>query len=177
TGEGTREAQDIDVRRVNAPPLGYNRAGTVTGYLGTLKLNYAAADEAVEGDVAALQNSLGRRFDPDQKVSVDFRKATLDYVLKQMLGGALGLSYIAPEDLGGSVTFRTEEPVPKAQVLQVVRDILARNGLEMRSINGVFHIGKPELIGSIEATGQAGRVGERTTRILRLRKGAGGDLL
>lgn len=177
TGEGTREAQDIDVRRVNAPPLGYNRAGTVTGYLGTLKLNYAAADEAVEGDVAALQNSLGRRFDPDQKVSIDFRKATLDYVLKQMLGGALGLSYIAPEDLGGSVTFRTEEPVPKAQVLQVVRDILARNGLEMRSINGVFHIGKPELIGSIEATGQAGRVGERTTRILRLRKGAGGDLL
>ena len=177
TGEGTREAQDIDVRRVNAPPLGYNRAGTVTGYLGTLKLNYAAADEAVEGDVAAHQNSLGRRFDPDQKVSVDFRKATLDYVLKQMLGGALGLSYIAPEDLGGSVTFRTEEPVPKAQVLQVVRDILARNGLEMRSINGVFHIGKPELIGSIEATGQAGRVGERTTRILRLRKGAGGDLL
>ncbi len=177
TGEGAREAQDIDVRRVNAPPLGYNRAGTVTGYLGTLKLNYAAADEAVEGDVAALQNSLGRRFDPDQKVSIDFRKATLDYVLKQMLGGALGLSYIAPEDLGGSVTFRTEEPVPKAQVLQVVRDILARNGLEMRSINGVFHIGKPELIGSIEATGQAGRVGERTTRILRLRKGAGGDLL
>ena len=177
TGEGTREAQDIDVRRVNAPPLGYNRAGTVTGYLGTLKLNYTAADEAVEGDVAALQNSLGRRFDPDQKVSIDFRKATLDYVLKQMLGGALGLSYIAPEDLGGSVTFRTEEPVPKAQVLQVVRDILARNGLEMRSINGVFHIGKPELIGSIEATGQAGRVGERTTRILRLRKGAGGDLL
>lgn len=177
TGEAPREGRDIDVRRVNAPPLGYDRAGSVTGYLGTLKLNYAAADEAVEADVAALQNSLGRRFDPDQKVAVDFRKATLDYVLKQMLGGALGLNYIAPEDLGGSVTFRTEEPVPKAQVLQIVRDILARNGLEMRSINGVFHIGKPELIGSIEATGQAGRVGERTTRILRLRKGAGSDLL
>lgn len=177
TGEAQREGQDIDVRRVNAPPLGYNRAGSVTGYLGTLKLSYAASDEGVEADVAALQNSLGRRFDPDQKVAVEFRKASLDYVLKQILGGALGLTYIAPEDLGGSITFRTEEPVPKAQLLQVVRDILARNGLEMRSINGVFHIGKPELIGSIEATGQAGRVGERTTRILRLRKGAGGDLL
>lgn len=177
TGEASRRAQDIDPRQLNAPPEGYEGRGSVTAYLGTLKLTYEAREPVVATDVAALRNAVGRRFDPDQKVTINFNKATLDYVLKQMLGGVLGLNYIAPSDLGGSVTFRTEEPVPKSQVLQIVRDILARNGLEVRSINGVYHVGKPELIASIETAAEAGRASERVTRILRLTKGKGSDLL
>lgn len=176
TGEASRNAQDIDPSRLNGPPEGYDSRGSVTAYLGTLKLTYPASDPLVVTDVAALQNAAGRRFDPDQKISLNFNKASLDYVLKQMLGGALGLNYIAPSDLGGSVTFRTEEPVPKSQVLQIVRDILARNGLEVRSLNGVYHVGRPDLLASMETAAEAGRAGERVTRILRLKKGKGAEL-
>jgi len=177
TGEGPRSARDIDPSRVNALPQGYAGRSSVTAYLGTLKLTYEASEPVVATDVAALRNVAGHNFDPNQKVSINFNKATLDYVLKQMLGGALGLNYIAPSDLGGSVTFRTEEPVPKSQVLQIVRDILARNGLEVRSINGIYHVGRPDLIASMETTAEAGRASERVTRILRLKKGKGSELL
>ncbi len=176
SGEAARHGRDIDTSVVNAPPPGFGPARSVTAYMGTLKINYDANNDMAAADVAAVRNA-NARFDPDQKVAIDFRKATIDHVLKQMLGGALGLNYVAPDDLGGSVTFRTEEPVAKSQVLQIVRDILARNGLELRSINGVYHVGRPELISSIEAIGSAGGAGEKTTKILRLRRGTGADLL
>ena len=71
----------------------------------------------------------------------EFDKASIDFVLRQLLGGALGLNYVAPENLGGQITFHTEEPVPKGQILQIVRDLLARSGLEMLKVNGVYQIG------------------------------------
>ncbi|WP_298959680.1 secretin N-terminal domain-containing protein [uncultured Methylobacterium sp.] len=175
TGDAPRQGVDIDTSRVNAPPAG-TPPGAI-GYLGTLRIAYAPDADAVAADIAALQNLGSRRFDPDQRVTVDFRKATLDFVLKQLLGGALGLNYVAPDDLGGSVTFRTEQPLPKGQVLQVVRDLLARNGYELRNINGVYHVGRPDLINAIEGTGQAGRDGDRVSRVIRLRRGNARDLL
>ncbi|WP_375453331.1 secretin N-terminal domain-containing protein [uncultured Methylobacterium sp.] len=176
TGEAPRVGIDIDTSRVNAPPKG-TQPGSATGYLGTLRIDYEPTADAVSGDVAALQNSTKGRFDPEQRITVEFRKASLDFVLKQLLGGALGLNYIAPDELGGSITFRTEQPLPKSQILQVVRDLLARSGLELRSINGVYHVGRPELINSIEGVGQAGRESDRVSRVIRLKRGNSRELL
>lgn len=176
TGEAPRVGVDIDTARVNASPKG-TQPGSVTGYLGTLRIDYEPTADAVAADVAALQNSTKGRFDPEQRITVEFRKASLDFVLKQLLGGALGLNYIAPDDLGGSITFRTEQPLPKSQILQIVRDLLARSGIELRNINGVYHVGRPELINSIEGVGQAGRDSDRVSRVIRLKRGNSRELL
>src|SRR5262249_12698469 len=74
------------------------------------------------------------------------------------------------DNLAGSVTFRTEQPIPKSQVLQVVRDILGRNGLEMRYMNGVYHVATAEVLTLLQQNGAAGRVGDQTMRVVRLHK-------
>ncbi|MBE7220341.1 MAG: hypothetical protein INR64_17870, partial [Caulobacteraceae bacterium] len=176
-GDGPRTVADIDPSKLNVPlQVARTRKGGVTGYIDLDKRDYAADDPAVAADVEDLRNAQGPRFDPDAKVNLNFKKATVDFVLKQMLGGALGLNYVAPEDLGGSITFRTEQPIPKGQILQVLRDLLARQGLEMRKVNGVYQIGRPDLINSMEQVAAAGNRGDRVTRLVRLR-GNASDIL
>jgi general secretion pathway protein D len=69
------------------------------------------------------------------------------------------------------LTFHSEQPLPKSQVLQIVRDILAKNGLVLKQISGVYHIGTREVISSLESTAAEGRVNELTTQVIRLKKG------
>jgi general secretion pathway protein D len=71
----------------------------------------------------------------------------------------------------GIMTFHSEEPLPKRQVLQIVRDILAKNGLVLKQINGVFHVGTREAITGLESTAAEGRSNELTTQVIRLKKG------
>jgi general secretion pathway protein D len=94
-----------------------------------------------------------------------------------LLGGALGVNYVAPDDLGGSVTFKTEQPIPKGQLLQLVRDILGRNGLEMRFTNGVYHIGTPDAMAALQKTTAAGRSSDLSTRVVKLRKGGATEII
>jgi general secretion pathway protein D len=68
-------------------------------------------------------------------------------------------------------TFRSEQPLPKSQVLQIVRDILAKNGLVLKQISGIYHVGTREAITGLESTAAEGRVNELTTQVIRLRKG------
>jgi general secretion pathway protein D len=110
-------------------------------------------------------------FDPNELVTVDFTDATLSFILQQLLGGALGVNYIAPDALPEHINFKTETPLPKSRVLQVVRDLLGRNNLVMRFVNGVYHIGAPELIDALQANAAAGRPGDDITRIIDLPKG------
>ena len=174
TGEGARAAVDIDPSRLNVPlQEARSGKGRVTGYLDLDRRDYAADDPSVAADIADLRSAAPGSFDPAAKVNLNFKKATVDFVLKQMLGGALGLNYVAPDDLGGSITFRTEEPIPKGQILQVLRDLLARQGLEMRKVNGVFQVGRPEQINSMEQVASAGERGDRVTRLVRLRGNVG----
>jgi len=104
-------------------------------------------------------------------VTVDFTNASLTFILEQLLGGALGVNYVAPEDLPTRIPFRTETPIPKSRVLQVVRDLLARNNLVMRFINGIYHIGAPEVIETLEANAAAGRQSGQIARVVRLERG------
>jgi general secretion pathway protein D len=78
-------------------------------------------------------------------------------------------------DAGGldaeRLTFHSEQPLPKSQVLQIVRDILAKNGLVLKQISGIYHIGTREVITGLESTAAEGRVNELTTQVIRLKKG------
>lgn len=175
TGEAPREGGLIDTSKLNPGPR--STAAPFVGYMGPLRIEYAAEVSVIDADVENIRSAGAKRFDPNQKITVEFNKATIDFVLRQLLGGALGVNYVAPEGLGGSVTFRTETPIPKGQVLHVVRDILARNNLIMRFSNGVYHIGSPELIGALDANSRAGENNELGTRVVRLRKGNANDVI
>ena len=102
---------------------------------------------------------------------MNFNGEDLGFFLRQMLGGALGLNYIAPDNLPGTVTFQSEAPLPKGQVLQIVRDILAKNGLILKQISGIYHVGSREVISGLEGMAAEGRGSELTTRIIRFPKG------
>lgn len=166
TGEAERTGGLLDTARLNGPPP---KVVPFVGYVDSVRIDYSPSPETVHQDLASLQNAGASTLDPDARVTVDFNKANLNFVLRQLLGGALGVNYIAPDDLSGSVTFRTEEPVPKSQLLYVVRDILARNGLAMRYLNGVYHIGTPDVIAALQANARQD-TGDAATRIVQLAK-------
>lgn len=138
-----------------------------SGFVGEVRVNYEGERSAVERDLRDL-SAASADFSPNETVSVDFTDASLDFILEQLLRGALQVDYIAPADLPTSVDFRIETPLPKSRVIQVVRDLLARNGLVMRLINGVYQIGPAELIESLQANSNAGRPGDDTTKIIAL---------
>jgi general secretion pathway protein D len=160
-----------------SPAAGARPADAVVAYAGSLRMEVPLNDEATQSDIADIRRMGARRFAPDERVEIRFERATVDAVLRQLLSGALGLEYIAPNDLGGAISFRTEQRVPKSQVLQIVRDLLGREGLVMKQVNGVYHIGRPELIAAMEGNAAAGRSPERVARVVRLRRGNASEVL
>lgn len=156
-----------------APPV----AGKpFAGYYGTLRVDYTPDPKELGRDIQTLQQIKGDSFDPDATTTLKFDKADLPFFLKQVLGGILGVNYIAPDDLAGKVTFSTEQPIPKGQVLQVVRDILGRNNYEMQLIDGIYQVGRHETIAAIADASANGRAGEQVTRIVRLSKGSSTEI-
>lgn len=176
TGEAERKEPVIDVERINQAGTTRSRP-PITGFVGTLQVEIPGDPRAEEADLAQLRNATQGKIAPDELVSVKFENVTLDYFLKQTLGGALQVSYLAPDDLTPRLTVRLDRPVPKSQLLQVVRDILARNGLEMRFANGLYHIGRPDALAAMDSTAAAGRAGEFQTRLIRIRKGTARDVV
>jgi general secretion pathway protein D len=173
SGEDRRQAPNINPGNVNqAPPT-----QSITGWSGSLRVDVPDDANIVSKDIADIRAAGASKFDPDEKVTVKFDKAPLDFFLKQMLSGALGVAYVASDDLTGSVTFRTEQPISKSQVLQVVRDVLARNGLEMRYMSGVYQIAAPDVMATLQQTAAPGRVSDRTTRVIRLHKGSAAEVI
>jgi general secretion pathway protein D len=174
SGAELRRGPNVDPTTVNQAPAART---SIAAWSGSLRVDVTADEGAFSKDVAEIKSAGATKFDPDEKVTVKFEKASLDFFLKQMLGGSLGVSYIAPDDISGSVTFRTEQPISKSQVLQVVRDVLGRNGLEMRYMNGIYQIAAPEQMASIQQAAAPGRASDQETRVLRLRKGKAVDVI
>jgi general secretion pathway protein D len=174
SGAEIRRGPNVDPTRVNQAPA---TRTPIAAWSGSLRVEVAADENVVSKDVADIKAAGASKFDPEEKVTVKFEKASLDFFLKQMLGGALGVTYMAPDDINGSVTFRTEQPISKGQVLQVVRDVLARNGLEMRYMNGVYQIAGPDQMASLQQTVGPGRASDQETRVLRLHKGKAVDVI
>ncbi|MGV6872691.1 secretin N-terminal domain-containing protein [Pseudochelatococcus sp. B33] len=166
TGEAAPTGGVLDTARLNGPPP---NVVPFVGYVDSVRVDYAPNPESVFRDVVNLQNAGAPALNPEERVTIDFIRASINFVLTQLLGGALGVNYIAPDDLGGSVTFRTEEPVPKSQLLYVVRDILTRNGLAIRYLNGIYHIGSPQVIEALQANAREDG-GDVTTRVVQLAK-------
>jgi general secretion pathway protein D len=113
----------------------------------------------------------GRRFKPGEKVTLKFDNEPLSKVVQRMLGGILRVNYVAPPDLKGSVTFKTETPIPADQVLMVVRDLLARNNLSIRRVNNVYHIGTADQLNELQANSNNSQLEDATTKVIQLPNG------
>lgn len=174
----------FDTSALNVPPgarrgaaSGRSAGGApVAGSMGSDRGDYPADPKTQAADIASIRSVTSIKFDPDEQVEVKFENDKLEYFLQQMLRGALGVDYLPPANIEGSITFRTEQPIPKRQVLQVVRDVLARNGLEMRLFDGVYHIDKPEVLAALGQISTSGRAGERMTRLVQIKKGSASEL-
>lgn len=167
--EAARSGPLLNVDRINTAGIQAS-AVPFTAYIGPQRIEYQPNTTEIANDIRALRQSGAVDFDPAESVSIEFEGASVDFVLRQLLSGALGVNYVAPENLGGSITFRTESPIPKGRVLEVVRDLLARNNLVIRLINGVYHVGTQDVIENLAANSAIGRQGEETTRIVRLQR-------
>ncbi|SDR14942.1 type II secretion system secretin GspD [Pseudovibrio sp. Tun.PSC04-5.I4] len=108
-------------------------------------------------------------------VNLNFRGEALDYFTRQTLGGILQVNYVIDEPLQGTVTFQTEKPIAKDQMLSLVRVLLGRNGYILKLIDQIFHIGRPETIQAIEQFSGVGSAGDLKLRILPVRSASADD--
>lgn len=178
TGEDERKGNVIDADRINNAGRAQKRSRT--GYVASFEQGeFEGGGEGLAGGpggtgsaqaIAQEIRAAGAKdFEPDERVTINFENQSLEFFIRQMLGGVLGVNYVANEALAGTVTFRTEKPVPKMQVIPIVRDILARNGQVMKLVNGVYHIGGLETIQAVERASLIGKSGELVTRVIDLK--------
>lgn len=102
-------------------------------------------------------------------IRLNFRGESLEYFIQQTLGGILQVNYVIDEPLEGTVVFQTENPIAKDQLLSLVRVMLGRNGYILKLIDQIFHVGRPELIQTIEQNAGFGSQGDLQLRILPIR--------
>lgn len=117
----------------------------------------AAAGAGIDpGAVTVVPGAAGT--DAEPSISLLFENDSLDFVLGQILGGILGENYIATTAGAPPVTFRTQQPIPRSQLVPVLRDIVGRSGLVLRRINGIWHVAPPatmDVLTTMQASGQS----------------------
>jgi len=167
--EPERRAELINSAAFNAKAQ-ERTMGLYQGYIGDLRTSYEGDQRAIARDLNDLARSSPSQFNPNELVSINFSNAKLNYILEQLLRGALGVNYMAPDNLPTVPSFRVDTAVPKSRVLQMVRDLLARHNLVMRQLNGVYHIGTADVINTIEANAAKGGDTEGT-KVVKLPRG------
>lgn len=109
-------------------------------------------------------------------VQLEFTNEPLTSVVQRVLGGILGVNYNIGNGLEGAVTFRSEQNFTRRQVVEVLSDILARNGYLMQYFNGVYHIGRPEELQTLTGIRGASSTAAEETTVVRLRRAAPDNL-
>jgi general secretion pathway protein D len=109
-------------------------------------------------------------------VQLEFTNEPLTSVVQRVLGGVLGVNYNIGNGLEGAVTFRSEQNFTRRQVVEVLSDILARNGYLMQYFNGVYHIGRPEELQTLTGIRGASSNASEETTVVRLRRAAPDNL-
>ncbi len=169
TGEAERRGPVINEAAFNDRAVSRTTA-PYTGYVGSLRVDYAGDRAEIERDLRDLGEVAPPGFDPNGMVTINFTGASLGYILEQLLGGVLGVNYLAPDQLPGGIDFRTETPIPRSRIVQVVRDLLGRHGLVMRYLNGIYHIGTADVIEAMRANTALARAGDGASRIVKLER-------
>lgn len=116
----------IDTRRANSTP------GTMETGQGEFYAEVGGREVVIEP--IPPQRVLGGEWQAPLEagsVSLEFNDEPLTSVVQRVLGGILGVNYNMGNGLEGRVTFKSNESFTKKQVIEVLSDILARNGLSV----------------------------------------------
>jgi general secretion pathway protein D len=154
------------VPRLSAP----GHRGT-TGFIDTSGLNTPGGEgaasefqmEVVSEDITVeplrSQQIIGGQWqaelDEGGSIRLNYENEPLSRVAQDILGGIMGVNYLLGEGMDEPVTFRSEQRFTRAEVLQVLADILARNGYLIQYFNAVYHVGRPDELDTL--TGLRGR--------------------
>lgn len=126
--------QAIDSRWVNREKSREGRLGT-TFYFNDeeakVLLSDASLNKTSRQELRAAR-SLDAKSTSDV-VRLNFKGETLDYFIRQTLGGILQVNYVIDEPLQGTVDFQTEKPIAKDQMLSLLRVLLGRNGYILKT--------------------------------------------
>jgi len=142
----------------------------MTGYIGNLRVRYETPSIAtLKKDISEVTASAKTSIFPQEHVRVNFKSVSMKHILRQLLEGALGVSYIAPDKMPGSISLQVDQPVPKEQIMQIVRDILGRHGYVIKFINGVYHIATPKLLQRMQHLTSSGAL--YSARIVKIQDG------
>ncbi|MGF1446728.1 MAG: type II secretion system secretin GspD [Pikeienuella sp.] len=74
------------------------------------------------------------------EITLDFQRADLQSVVRMMLEDGLGASYVIDPSVDGEVTFRSNRPLSRAEVLPTLEEILRLNGAALVERDGVFRV-------------------------------------
>lgn len=102
------------------------------------------------------------------RVALNYENAPLRTVVEDVLGGILAVNYVVSDAVEGTITFQSERRFSRTDLLQILSDILARNGYLIQYFNTVYHVGPPDELDTL--TGLRGRTGLENdqTRVIRL---------
>lgn len=153
------------------PRLAMPGGGGPTGYIDTSALNTPGSEGAAsefQMEIATRdiiveplrnQQIIGGQWqgqlDKGGSIRLNYENESVERVAQDILGGILGVNYLLAEGMTEPVTFRSEQRFTKPEVLQVLADILARNGYLIQYFNSVYHVGRPNELDTL--TGLRGR--------------------
>ena len=105
------------------------------------------------------QQIIGGEWQPRENngpsVGLNYDDEPLRNVAEDVLGGILSVNYILSDNIDGTVTFRSERRFSRVELLQILSDILAREGYLIQYFNSVYHVGPPDELETL--TGLRGR--------------------
>ena len=92
------------------------------------------------------------------EITLDFADTDIREVVRQILGGILGLNYIIDPAVHGSITLRTTRALSRAQLLPVLQAMLAENGATIAQSGELYRV--------LPSTAAAGTVAAGSTMVV-----------
>jgi general secretion pathway protein D len=109
----------------------------------------------------------------DDEVTLNFVNASLEEVLKAVMGDILGANYVVdPKAQGSTVTLQTNRPIKRSDVLPVLERVLQGNGLALVQSDGTYQVvprAGAAPTGAVSVRGVDGPVAGHGTEIIPLR--------
>lgn len=102
------------------------------------------------------------------RVSLNFENEPIKKVVEKVLGGILGVNFLTSDTLEGTVTFRSEQSFTKPELIQILADILARQGYLMQYFNNIYHIAPPDELEQLTGLRARNGLGGSETRVVKV---------
>ncbi len=142
----------LTAQRPNPPPFTFPEEGSATPLRGATEPQPAPAPASepqeprlYPGNDRVVKLAPAPKPDPvlqqGDAVSLNFENAPLGEVVHALLGDLLKLNYTIDQGADVTVSLRTQKPLPRAQVLDVLDTLLLPHGLTLvRDPAGVYHV-------------------------------------